>query len=1166
MASNFGSATSILHHMSCCFDSSLFKGVRPLKDVFDEFFRSANDLLVRLQSPNLLPAASKYLRPLAASDEWLSLHAYFQSINDRETNSAWRAWRIWSPDPKHLDLIERFPRKWRSNTSFQRVFKLEGPDFESARYQTQFHHQLAESSTSSVQSECLKLTAKVKPCKRLQLIASNIFDLLDGVLTLPVLNQGKALDLIDRVLKAEPVHDHHIRIADAVINFGFNPPEVAAVFQNFFTNTYTNRQKHKAATLQRVLEFTEMSYIHGVKEDVAILVGAVIAGELDQRLKELRRTVFIHPELMDAEFSDIQPYLQLLNDNRWLEKYIEITIWTTAQLIPSKEAMESIPTFREEFFFHVPLSSALRFQFGSYVESKLLGGSKHLLDADEIEFFDILVQKTIQVESAVYKSLIFKIALLMDIPVTGRTFIIKAVAEASSEFVAILEPMFTQHKHMTCVSLAGLLSKRRSEDNRDLLTWKRVLELLITPNATTILKGTATSLNFSSWIKWIFQIRKLYDSQNAVIQSTGLLSDKLHDWIRLLLSRSFYFSQLNAILGGTGPAMKALYLSYDHPVQMLCLLDLVAKDGTIGLGLCKVLLSRIPLKEEEFIDNVSHILTFVRNTNPDSQVPSIQRLLAICKAEDENVFQALLLAWWESRDNISRLADLLEARVAFNAILPYLKLSRKELQLCLSAAGQWLKARHDTLQPRMTRLRDMKLGLKLHDHHRTTKLLINFGIIETGLLPIPFHLAEVIEEVGATGYDIIFPLSELKPLRKLSLGVGSAKCLVVRIGFTMGSLGPKFHVRLDPEPQPYCEHKPVGTNFYVDPESFNNVDAFTMGGLARPCRITYVIMRLLLLHFTDGFECLEAVYKLVSDFLLSADRCIMCLASFGVTVWRPTTCKKRACVNLASWKQLQLSDFCPKVLDLYILSAINSNSEQERDSLLPGCPIVDSVALYTTTERLPRAASLQHSLIQYPGVWQGSDAMSLITYLTSLRVFVTEATGMLKIPSLPNIHQFVVCSSCPEVEAIRTRWLLTNPAEPENTQVVFHGTSVDRLISILTDGLKALSFTALQGNGANFGKGIYCSPELSFALSYSKAKSPWRNTVFEGAIKVVLGCELVGNGRVVTNDGKIIIVDDAAQLSVRYIFLFPPGAQAPEARFVVPAMKSAFGLIRARSV
>ena len=162
---------------------------------------------------------------------------------------------------------------------------------------------------------------------------------------------------------------------------------------------------------------------------------------------------------------------------------------------------------------------------------------------------------------------------------------------------------------------------------------------------------------------------------------------------------------------------------------------------------------------------------------------------------------------------------------------------------------------------------------------------------------------------------------------------------------------------------------------------------------------------------------------------------------------------------------------------------------------------------------------------------------------------------------MPGIHQFLVVDNPPEIE---TGFAKHNHIQPR--MVLFHGTSMDRLYSILTQGLRVLSNTPLMKHGAASGPGIYFSTETSLPASYAAGavKAVGAPAFFKSrkdfdGPQVLLGCEHAGPA----NKGGVFVVTDPTKVVVRYIFLVPKGVAFPLAKDIVAPMVSTFYSLRA---
>jgi hypothetical protein len=159
---------------------------------------------------------------------------------------------------------------------------------------------------------------------------------------------------------------------------------------------------------------------------------------------------------------------------------------------------------------------------------------------------------------------------------------------------------------------------------------------------------------------------------------------------------------------------------------------------------------------------------------------------------------------------------------------------------------------------------------------------------------------------------------------------------------------------------------------------------------------------------------------------------------------------------------------------------------------------------------------------------------------------------------MPQTQQFLLMNSHHEREkAFETHLGATASA---GSGPVFHGTSISRLYLILSAGLRNVSNTPLMRHGAASGPGIYCGDEQATSLGYSQAiGNSWSNSAIDQQMRVMLGCELAKYPKANT---PTHVVQDETRVLVRYVFLLPANYHTPPRRHVVPAMSTAFAMLR----
>jgi len=242
-----------------------------------------------------------------------------------------------------------------------------------------------------------------------------------------------------------------------------------------------------------------------------------------------------------------------------------------------------------------------------------------------------------------------------------------------------------------------------------------------------------------------------------------------------------------------------------------------------------------------------------------------------------------------------------------------------------------------------------------------------------------------------------------------------------------------------------------------------------------------------------------------------------------------------------------------------LLSSVYSAAMANKAELLPNCPIHPISTVKTILDSLPKLSVIRDA-VQISTVLSRyhSDAEKLISWAcTHYRGYIATASGLCKIKNLPTgTHQFVLANASP---ALETAYMAKFPRPSTQTTVLFHGTSLDRLPAILAKGLIVCSGTTLQRTGAVYGRGIYMAEDPATSFSYAPVYSTWKNSALAN-MRVILGCEVVGQGNSVTTG--VHVITDEASVMVRYIFLFRQNAHAPVANHVVTAMKSAMAAMR----
>lgn len=106
---------------------------------------------------------------------------------------------------------------------------------------------------------------------------------------------------------------------------------------------------------------------------------------------------------------------------------------------------------------------------------------------------------------------------------------------------------------------------------------------------------------------------------------------------------------------------------------------------------------------------------------------------------------------------------------------------------------------------------------------------------------------------------------------------------------------------------------------------------------------------------------------------------------------------------------------------------------------------------------------------------------------------------------------------------------------------LFHGSSIYSWYPIVKNGLKVMSGSALQANGAAYGNGIYFSDSFQFALGYSQNRI--NNNNFTCPYNVVGVFEILEEPTKFKKAPNIFVISDDSILLLRSLVLVKPGSK-----------------------
>eukprot|EP00004_Rigifila_ramosa_P007038 TRINITY_DN1795_c0_g2_i1.p1 TRINITY_DN1795_c0_g2~~TRINITY_DN1795_c0_g2_i1.p1 ORF type:complete len:719 (+),score=140.34 TRINITY_DN1795_c0_g2_i1:179-2158(+) len=328
---------------------------------------------------------------------------------------------------------------------------------------------------------------------------------------------------------------------------------------------------------------------------------------------------------------------------------------------------------------------------------------------------------------------------------------------------------------------------------------------------------------------------------------------------------------------------------------------------------------------------------------------------------------------------------------------------------------------------------------------------------------------------------------------------------------------------------------------------------------------------------------------------ISTEHCVICLSPHAADAWALCACAKPACVFQVEevglgYGMLPILHANPLWVEMelvFALAAVNSGShtifepfpsflliEQESHrgrsgffetkaearadnkrlpwikNFLSMIPTVAQLSQQPTEEHL--AISLNNGMAEkyadHAEICR-SDSSAFHWPFRLLRFIITSDHNVVR--PVPQGHrisefgdnsmQFIILSNGPEMEhafgELRRK-------QGFGSFFAFHGTSFENIYSILRNGLRSLSSTRLQRNGAAYGAGVYFSNSAQYALGYSRQSFstavPFRTktTSLQGFFVIeIIADKKDASGGYGTSSPQICVVPDPARVALRYVII-----------------------------
>jgi hypothetical protein len=1082
----------------------------------------------------------------------------------------WESWALWKPDMLHLQGLDELTNNQR--TELKDIFTLEGPDFKSSPPKSRLLAAVIVESTQDNASDTHYGVFRLRGGNGLSSLVNSL--LIKVVKACKESERAGAIACY--IVKNNVINEGTLGALDAIETT--DPSLLLTIYEAVTTNVREIRLSAVTKIIP-LLATSQMDLQKGLSPLISLALRDSVSALQDKFNDNLREG-----NSLKNVGKKLFRIASLIRQNPWLQDLIDQQVWSVMSNYPSSDNMTILFELREDTAndkSHAGVT--FRSLIDMYCISVFTGHED--LDFDARVVIEHLFGFWRKEYTLDRRRLAINIATRNSIPSNLRCELFEDIHRMSEDFCEIVLTALFHTKEQGCIDFARTLASYRKLDREERTHWQAVLKSMVDIQSSTLLNYAVTNLSMDQWFQWLRDIRSQFPHSHR--GPSQALNPEICDWAALCSwAARLEDTEMEAMVSlekliGMSRLRKIFLVPKDEELVIL-FLDMVKelnrKDCYFKPIYDQILARLAP--DWSNLPNLGRLITHLDQTSNNGRTMCLQ-LVEYSKTLPMRTCKGVFQVWLAPKKYSANAPPQVtgDDLVAIQLVGSLLELdinSQDNMNDCLAAACEHLNKQFEELVAEAARLKVIRRNLMAQNRDETVAFLTSIGItdIEDGIVDIPEALTDVIEQHSYQEFEITFPLDHLKPLQRIAMGVGEARNIVVRL-LLEGEFEskPQFCVHISPEQDivdgsTRTNSKDRSRQHLYWPVSKGSPAPDLNFCAPRANRTTYMVSMALWRQFsTIGFESLESVHQLVSSAITDyGHNCLVCGVKQAAKVFRATTCQLSSCtVQLARADyEVRLADlrWDPYVIDLLLLAVYATAQSGRAEFLLSSCPVRDLTKILEIMIALPdihamRTAADISSAIR--GL--GPDAESLLLWAGSYRGSIATPTGLLKIPNLPNVHQFVLTSTTPELEMCYNLHL---PSPQTPTQVVFHGTTMNRLYPILQQGLQVGTGTTLLQNGASYGSGIYCAADIATSFAYAGMGHGygWPNTKL-GSTKLILVCELAGN---YVPNGGIYVVTDPTQLRIRYIFLFPANMYPPTTHHIVPAIQSAFALLRTGTV
>ncbi len=1085
----------------------------------------------------------------------------------------WRAWAVWSPDLHRLLLQERLSAKDRA--ALYDLLALEGPDFLSQEQATLREALIVNSSFCSLPAELGSGRTRLKVRRTRATGGSrSTYERLSNAVNAACIASTHEINLLVYLCcNGSPIDEHTLTILEA--NSLMASSEVSAdvllVLQPQFGEYGGNSQMAAVMRLLSVLA-------HPSGQALRDVISSYLVCLVSASIREMQGMLGI--QLDDfSSVSYLYTFGKGVQEAQWIHPLLDDTLgtlisrWPTADKFASMDALQKNIRSRSRVGLH-PLIPKLYAYYAKCLTEP------DTLDPDTKILIEALIHLSQQDLDYDRNTLAYAIAQDEELSITLRCDCLKQLPTVPNEFIKdLIQLLDMTTPSYTWINVVHALAELKNLDHDRTTCWRSILYIRIEDPESKLLEHSLSQLTAERWFQCLSGLQTIF--ADRILENghacPDLLLPALHEWTHRICCYRDTILRLESEIG-SGPATQSLLVGFksDYPesvIQILELLEYYYQSSDNGGDLRPEVRATIMLLDSAEGGNAKetcHALSMLAYASGECGDVYL-RVLEVYQQASKKVAHVFLVVWLKypyltmiDKWALESLAKVLDINLEDDHY-PVLG--------SLDAASHYATQQVTSLLAEAEELARLRKSLKVKDPEGLSALLAELEIEDTSPLEdeianLPPELVDVVEMVAEDIVELHFPLNHLKVLQRAGMGTTNCESLIVRLVVGNSSLPSGFCIHFEDKMNDFantCGHSPW---LILDDSSDGGTSS--CHGLVN--RATFQLGYILSRHLLGVPKPLEETYKLLKESLDNlSSNCIICGTSVGIQLRRSGVCQSPFCATkfLAQANlDIHLDDLREDAeVGVLLLTATEAAAASGNAVLLPGCPV--GIAQVTQLlSNLPAITSIRD--IKDTNVASkllGKQSVDLLKWIyAQYGGYLVSASGQTRIPSMPGVIQFLLANAAPNLEKNFAAQMGTQP-----TRVVFHGTSLDRLYSILCNGLQVCSGnSALQRHGASYGKGIYVASEPATSMTYASTyTAPYAGSVWHSSslndFGVLLACEASGNIPLNKSRG-IHVIPDPNMLILRYIFLVPTGVNVPAARHIVPAMTSVFASLRSGSL